>query len=87
MDAHHILNIIAGGFFELRILLAELPQKLFDADGERDQLRFFDDNGNGARVLVGVEIKDPLTGLSDGVGGDVVAGVNVEIDTGHNILF
>ena len=54
IDAHHFLHVIAGGFFEFGVLLAELPEELLDADGKRDQLRLLDDDGDGALILIGM---------------------------------
>jgi hypothetical protein len=50
------------------------------------QLRLFDDDRDGALVLIGLQIEYPLTGLADGISGNVVTGVYVNFKTGHNYL-
>jgi hypothetical protein len=54
-----------------------LRQELFDSNRQRLQLRLFDDYRVGFFRLVGLDIEDTLTGLADGVTGDVITRVDV----------
>jgi hypothetical protein len=49
------------------------------------QLSLLNDHSDCALVLKGLNIKNSLTGLANGVSGDMVAGININFKTGHKL--
>jgi len=87
VDPHLCFNEFPIRFFETRVLTMDLREELFDADGKRLKLGFFDQDGDGALVLIGLQVKDALTGGANGVGSDMVTGVYIDFKAGHRSTF
>ena len=83
MDAHFVFGEFAVRFFEVGVLLVDLREELFDTNGERLQLGFFDQNRDRALFLIGLKIKDALARAANGICGDVITWIYVKFETGH----
>jgi hypothetical protein len=83
MDAHLIFVIIGRSLRQARELLLKLSQELLQAYGQGLDLDLLDDHRDRPFGLPALYVKNALTWLADGVGGNMRNRAEVKFGRGH----